>query len=820
VKPAGGPTAPAAIGAHPELLAPAGDRDCLRAAVAAGADAVYFGLREFSARSRAANFAPEELPEVMGYLRDHNVRGYLAMNTLVFSDELPRAAELIRLIAAAGPSAVIVQDLGLARLIRRMVPTLAIHASTQMTLTDARAIELARRELGIARVILPRELSLQQVRQIARATAAELEVFVHGALCIAYGGQCLASLALGGRSANRGECAQPCRLPYELRAAGDMDRKPPAQPADRSVSPEPRRARPYPLSPKDLAAWELLPELVRIGVRGFKIEGRLKGAPYVRAATGFYRRALDAALAGRPFEPSREELADLTQSFSRGFTRGFLAGTDHQDLVEGRSPKPQGLRVGTVVGRTARGVVVELEEALKPGDGVVFVEAKGKDPVLRDEQGGRIRAVKPGPGPNVELAFARGSINLAAVAVGSSVWKTGDPALTRRIRAGGEPARRAALAIEVQARAGGALRLTVRDAAGREARVSWPGPLRTAEKHPLTAALLREQLGRLGGTPFELGAVDAGDVDPVMVPKSVLNGLRREAVAKLLALRAAGARRELAEPDALEALRGAPRPPSPGAGDRDVSWSVLVRTAEQLKAALDWRPALVYGDPGDAGQYAKIVTTARASGQAVALATPRIIEPGEETPLRRIAECAPDAVLVRSSAALAFFLEQAPAPALVGDFALNAANELAAGLLAGLGLARLTPAADADWPQLRRMLARADPAIFEVVAYGHPPMFHVKHCVLAASRGRGRDCRDCGAPCRTARAELRDRKGVAHPVLADGLGRSTVFHGEARSAAGLLPAMRAAGIRHFRVELLNESAAQTAALLADCTKWS
>ena len=248
---------------RPELLAPAGDWDALRAAVANGADAVYFGLSNFNARHRATNFTLEELPEVMSFLHDRNVRGYVAFNTLIFSDELPEAVSFIQAIAAAGVDAVIVQDLGFARLLARMAPALPVHASTQMTLTEHRGIEFVRK-LGVQRVILARELSIDDIGSIANQTSMPLEVFVHGALCVAYSGQCLTSEALGGRSANRGQCAQACRLPYELIVDGQR----------RDLG-----DRAYLLSPQDLAAYDLVEPLVRLGVASFKIEGRLKGGP-------------------------------------------------------------------------------------------------------------------------------------------------------------------------------------------------------------------------------------------------------------------------------------------------------------------------------------------------------------------------------------------------------------------------------------------------------------------------------------------------------------------------------------------------------------
>jgi putative protease len=813
--------------AHPELLAPAGDWEALRAAVANGADAVYFGLGEFNARLRAANFTVEELPKVIRYLHDHNVKGYVTFNTLVFSEELARAVELLKAIAESGADAVIVQDMGVLRLVRRLAPSLPVHASTQMTLTEARGIEIAR-QLGVLRVILARELSVEQVRGVAEHSAyppagigargrvsgtgvpacpseVELEVFVHGALCVSYSGQCLASLALGGRSGNRGECAQACRLPYQVVVDGKLQE---------------RGDRLYPLSPQDLAAYERIEALANLGVRGFKIEGRLKGAAYVAAATQVYRAAIDAALEGRPFSLSAEHQAGLAQGFSRGFTHGFLDGVDHQALVSGRSPKSRGVRIGTVVAKTRGGIVVKAAEAaLKPGDGVVFDDGRSEE-----EPGGRIVAVRPvaGHDDRMELAFRREALSPRAVAVGSTVWKTDDPAVQRRLEqsyARDVVVRPAPLDARMHAVAGEPLRIVVSDDAGHHAEVTWERPLERAEKHPLSLGLLREQLGRLGGTPFELRSVEAEKLDPVMVPKSVLNGLRRRAVEALIEQREGAARHAIPEPNALETLRAEARGRRASQAEVAARLCVLVRTIEQMEAVLGWTPpapapgpAIVYCDFGDPGRYAEAVARGRAAGVAVGLATLRIIKPGEERFLEELLACRPDAILARNLAAIAFFRERAPGIPLVGDFSLNIANELAADTLAELGVTRLVPSHDLTWERTAAMLEWVGPERFEVIIHQHVPMFHTQHCLFAACLSKGKDRRTCGRPCRR-RVELRDRRGVAHPVLADGACRNTVFHAAAWSAAERVEEMTRAGIRHFRIELLRESARECTALL-------
>ena len=331
--------------ARPELLAPAGDRGCVRAAIENGADAVYFGLATgFNARARAKNFEVADLPALMSDLHRRGVQGYVTLNTLVFTSELAEVEQLVRQIAAAGVDAVLVQDLGLVRLIRAVCPDLPIHASTQMTMTSSQTIA-AIAELGIERVVLARECSLDEIRRIRRETTMPMEVFVHGALCVAYSGQCLTSESLGGRSANRGQCAQACRLPYDLVCDGrDVD----------------LGEQKYLLSPQDLAAYDLVPELIEAGVCSFKIEGRLKTPEYVANIVRHYRRAIDAAVAGRAAQFTPRDVEEMELSFSRGFSPGWLGRLRSQELVPATSSSKRGVLLGHVRGVRAGRVTVEL----------------------------------------------------------------------------------------------------------------------------------------------------------------------------------------------------------------------------------------------------------------------------------------------------------------------------------------------------------------------------------------------------------------------------------------------------------------------------
>ena len=851
----------------PELLAPAGDWEAMRAAVANGADAVYFGLSNFNARHRAANFELDELPRVIDYLHAHNVRGYVAFNTLIFSDELPEAVRFVRAVAEAGADAIIVQDLGLARLIGRLAPGLHVHGSTQMTLTEPLGIEFVKR-LGVRRVILARELSTNDVRRITAATDVPVEVFVHGALCVSYSGQCLTSEAIGGRSANRGQCAQACRLPYELIVDGEA----------RDLG-----DKAYLLSPQDLAAYDLIGDLTDLGVCSFKIEGRLKSGQYVAATTQTYRAAIDAAAARRPFALPRERELELAQSFSRGFSHGFLDGPDHQQLVHARFPKSRGVRVGRVVGRTAHGVLVELERQprgatgpqgivaggeLRAGDGVVFDEGHPE----QDEQGGRVASVRPvSPSPGtpgegrgegsrgqrgspqphqprqtltpalsrrtgrggqkgdhvIEITFDRGGVNLGAVSVGSLVWKTDDPALRRRLESTYRRdvvARRVPLAAEVVARAGAPLTIKVGDGEGRAVTVSWDKPLEVAQKYPLTLDVFREQFGRMGDSPFELTSVRGldGGTD-VMVPKSVLNDLRRQAVQQLLAVRDGAERRRIVEPDVLDRVRGeiADRFGATRGGEAGTPrLHVMARTLDQLRAAIGWKcpdtattPATVYCDFEDIRKYREAVSLARTAGVPVGLATVRVIKPGEEGLLKQVADCEPDVVLVRNLAGLSWFAARAPHLPQVADYSLNVSNEVTAALLADHGVARMVPSYDLSWRQMAAMLARFPAGRFEAVIHQHMPMFHMEHCVFCHALSSGTDHRTCGRPCDTHQVDLKDRAGARNPLVADVGCRNTVYNAAAQSAAEFVPRMKQMGIRDFRVELLRESPAEATPLL-------
>ena len=800
----------------PELLAPAGDWDCVRAAIENGADAVYFGLDAgFNARARATNFTLDDLPRLMQTLHLRGLKGYATLNTLVFSDELADFERVVAAVADAGVDAVLLQDVGAARLIRRIRPDLPLHASTQMTLTSAECIALAE-ELGMERVVVARELSIAEIVAIRQQTTMPLEVFVHGALCVAYSGQCLTSESLGGRSANRGQCAQACRLPYDLVCDG------------KEVDLGPQQ---YLLSPQDLAAYALAPELIAAGVSSFKIEGRLKTAEYVANITRHYRQAIDTAVAGKPVAFTPREVEEMELSFSRGFSPGWLQGCDHKMLVPATSSAKRGVRLGTVAEVRRDRVAVELATGLaggvKRGDGVAFACGPTSD----DSIGGRVYEVfdrgrsltEPATAGRVELTFGRDALDLTRIQPGQAVWKTDDPQLTARLRktfTGDVPLRRQPVDLHVTVAVGRPVRVTATTAAGGRCVVESGEPAQAATKHAIDADVLRSQLGRLGGTPFELREVVAEIEGAAMVPFSVLGKLRHEIVAGLSASVGGVETRGEGSPSRSDGPTGSDGPTvgrsSPSRSDGPTAalptLHVLVRSLDQLRTVLELGEHRLAADFADIRQYREAVEICRGAKATLLLATPRIQKPDELGIFRLLEKQSPDGVLVRNYAALRFFKDRCVP--VVGDFSLNVTNELTAEFFMAAGCDRVTASYDLNRDQLAGLVAATPPEWLEIVVHQHMPMFHMEHCVFCAVLSPGTNKTNCGRPCDEHVVKLRDRIGVEHPLTADVGCRNTLFNAVPQSAAEAVPLLRARGVAWFRIELLDEPADEIRRIVA------
>ena len=850
----GGPAWEIAPGSprQPELLSPAGDWACARAAVENGADAIYFGLDRHNARLRANNFTARDLPQLMDFLHGRGVRGYACFNTLIFAHEMAEAGQCLRSMISAGVDAILVQDIGICRLIRQWSPDVPIHASTQMTITSAAGVELAR-ELGCSLVVLARECSLKDIARLQatlteRGTQLPLEVFIHGALCVAYSGQCLTSEALGGRSANRGVCAQACRMPYELVCDGHV---------------MPLGDRRYLLSPQDLAGLEVLPDLIHLGVASLKIEGRLKTPEYVASITRIYRQALDrianlrsvsgavkADAVGCPSEAaghasrwpiaSLDELTrslsaatryDMEMAFSRGLHTGWFHGINNQELIHARFGKKRGVFLGVICRVQGQRVILSLQGPLKAGDGVVFDAGRPEEA----EEGGRVYTVQM-HSDKAALSFGQGDIDFGRLHVGDKVWKTSDPDLERRLRrsySAGAPQFRRPITIEAHGRIGQPLRLVLRDELGHVVEAVSAMSLSRAEKQALTSDRLQEQLGRLGGTAFRLETLRNHLESNVMLPVSELNRLRRQMVAHLESLRVQPNRWTLYEhpkrdtPGKTSAAQTAD--PLPHSDASEPNLAVLIRDLAQLDAVLCDGVETLYCEFEDPKNYREAVrrfrghqtglrkpsTGVRSSqdptSYGIFAAPPRIFKPGERWILEQIRSCGADGYLMRNYDHLRFFTTGQR----IGDYSLNITNELTAGYFVhSCKLQRVTASYDLNTKELEGLLRAAPAHWFEITLHQHMPMFHMEHCVFCAFLSLGTDYTNCARPCDRHKVALRDRVGAHHRVLADAGCRNTVFNALAQTGAEAVPRLRALGARWFRLEFLDETPDQVQRILA------
>jgi putative protease len=764
----------------PEILAPVGTWDMLRAAVHNGADAVYMGMPGFNARGRAATLDIDELRAMIEYAHLYGVKVFLAFNILIFERELSDVIDALHEVLPLRPDAFIVQDIGLAALIRSMAPEQAVHASTQMTVTNPEAIKLTE-DLGMERYVLGREVSIPEMAKIKAATNKELEVFVHGALCVSYSGQCLTSESLGGRSANRGQCAQSCRLPYDLIVDGKK----------RDLGP-----KSYLVSPEDLCGLEDVPRLVELGIESFKIEGRLKSPEYVATTVRAYKEHSVEQLNESDVARHKNDMARI---YSRGFFNGWFDGVNHQKLVPAHVSSHHGLYLGTVQSVSRDEILIDTDEQILGGDGVVFVDIDSKE-----ELGSTVfhaRSDKLG----TRLSFSK-NFGTTKVREGMHAYLNSSPHLESAVkRSFTDKAflKHIPLTLNVSGRVGASLVITATDRDGNSTTVQSNTPLQEANKAPLTKESLAAELGALGGTIFNLNTLDVGIEGSCFLHGRELKELRRAFVGELEKIRSTRAAIQIRSKDEMTQWCAENR--ASAAPTQAPALNVLVREIEQLDGLAGLPITTVFLDFEFGKEYATAAEKVRAMGYKVGIATTRVLKPGELAHLTVIQRIKPDEVLVRNLGALEYLKDSGLT--LVGDFSLNTSNSITAKYLLAKGLSRICPSYDLNGEQLLELASSCDASKLEVTAHHYIPAFHMEHCVFAAFLSNGTSYKDCGRPCEKHRVELRDTKGALHPLKADAECRNTMFNGVPQSAGKLIPALRERGVSTFRVDGLFEDAA-------------
>lgn len=775
--------------AIPELLAPAGSLDAVRAAVANGANAVYCGASKFNARDDGAQLTLDELEQACLIAHERGARIYLTLNILIKPSEMADALAYLGECIDRGVDAAIVQDVGLIRMIQQVYPEFEIHGSTQLTVHDESGAKVMER-LGINRIVLARENSLEDIRSIRAAVPnLGLETFVHGALCISYSGQCYMSGMISERSANRGSCAQSCRKDYVLRDALS------AEELDRG----------YLISAKDLGAWEHLAEIAEAGVGCLKIEGRKKKPEFVATVTKGYREFLQRVERGTFAEPTFEEVQPLVQIFSRGFTGGMYGGREGREYITRTQPDNRGLELGVVVGFENGEVIVEVRAPIAERDGLGFEPPAGGHLESTGFAAGPVRTLTKRDGLWKQAIKAR-----KTVPVGWKVVRNAQVSLLESARAtfegvGQGKRRRVGLSVRCFGSAGSALK-AVFAAGDEQVEVRSEMPLASAQKRSLDVAQLREQFGRLGESPFVLGDLDAAGVAPgLFLPVSELNRMRQEATEQLME------RRGWAQ-DSIVAERGERIAQAIGASIAQRSLQVPVASQASLIAEV-WRiedadAALAAGadeivfDPflrhpfPAVTQLTALVARIAGAGRLFRLRLPTIVRPAERKKIDKwLALGTP---LVTGHLGLVADLAAAGRD-VRADYAVNCFNVQSAAEFFALGASGITPSVELTADEIVEIVAPWGGAGFDVLVHGRPEGMTLEHCVLSAAFDRTpTHCRDLCTKQHTD-TRLTDPAGYEFPVATDYACRNRLLHSRPIEASEFLPRLWAMGIRQYRL---------------------
>jgi putative protease len=790
--------------AIPELLAPAGSLDAVRAALANGADAVYLGAERFNARDEGAQLTLEELGEACRLAHERGRRVYLTLNILLKPAELADALLFLGEAIGHGIDAAIVQDVGLVRLIQRVYPGFELHGSTQMTVHDETGARVIA-ELGIERVVLARENTLDDIRAI-RAAVPELglESFVHGALCISYSGQCYMSGMISERSANRGSCAQSCRKDYvltDLATGAELDRG-------------------YLISARDLAATEHLAAIADAGIGCLKVEGRKKRPEYVATVTSGYRAFLDRLAEGDRTAPSPADVEPLVQIYSRGFTGGMYGGRQGRTYVTREHADNRGAELGVVVARAGRELVIETSAPLRPGDGVGFEEPGRRGGASVGFTVDDVRTVDGGPPLRQALRLP----SRLDVGEGWRVVRSHDAALVTRAQASyaalpsGIRQRKTRLDVRLFGAAGAPLK-AVFVADGETVTVRSDAPLAPATKRALDDAVLREHLGRLGESPFVLAALELrGLADGLFLPISEINHLRQQAIEELMQRRdwareAALAERRATVDAAIASVSS--EAPSHEASVRRAPFDLVasVFTVDGARLAAAAGATTVVLDPflrHPAPPLARVRALAaelEEQGITLRLRTPTIVRPEE----RRSVEKWLDLELPLLSGHLGLVAELARRGCdVVADYAVNCFNQHTAAELFRLGARRITLSVELTTDELLAVAAPWDGEGFDVLLYGRPEGMTIEHCVLSAAFDREpTTCRDLCVQKHT-NVELTDPAGYRFPVATDAACRNRLLHSRPVEGGEYLPRLWRGGVRnvHLLFNVAGEPIAQ------------
>ena len=771
-----------------ELLAPAGSWEALEAAVNAGADAVYMGGKAFGARAYASNFDEEEMARAVYFAHMHHVRLYITVNTLVDDSELGELAEYLRFLSNVGIDGIIVQDLGVIRLAQKIVPELPLHASTQMTITNSSGVDFAV-SAGMERSVLARELSLKEIEAACRR-GTEIETFIHGALCVCYSGQCLMSSLIGGRSGNRGRCAQPCRLPYKLLNDNDEDML------------QGKDAGQYLLSPKDMNTLAILPKLIEAGVVSYKIEGRMKRPEYVAVVVDAYRRAIDSYLAGDYHVPA-EDLANIEQIFNRDFTTAYMEKRPGRTMMSDRRPNNRGVLIGRVakLDKQRNKAVIKLDKELHLGDGLEFwVSVGGRVGTTVTEMLAKGQNVQSaGVGEQVTIDVPNG------VRLNDRVFRTLDSRLMSYAQQffGPEAKKRIPVKALVTAKLGEPMTVVLRDDEGNIGYGVTDFIVEAARKRALDDAVVRKQIDRLGTTEYYLESLVFEHDENVMVPMSEMNEARRmacEALDKARLERFAPPRKR------VHSVTEQLVPSAHKIRHNEAVLTVHCDSVKKVNVALQAgaERILFGGDcfnhvlPSEA-DYTKVAQLVKKEGRELAFATPRIVKEAQFGYFDKLfalwETLAPDYVYINNNGL--WPLAKKYKLNLVADISLNLFNSQTLQFWGEQGAQGAVLSAELTMAQVEH-LASVSPIPLECMIQGRLEMMVSEYCVGGSFLGE----LDKGA-CRFNCAEklyLGDRKDARFPIATDQFCRMHILNAHELSMVANVQHMQEIGVASLRID--------------------
>ena len=751
-----------------ELLAPVGSFEALKAAVQNGANAVYLGGKDFGARASANNFDRDELKEAVKYAHIRGVQVFVTTNTLRKENEIEDFLEYAKFLYDIDVDAIILQDIGMARLIKRELPDFELHASTQMvahSLEDVKYLE----SVGFDRVVLAREVTVEEIKYICDNCKADIEVFVHGALCVCYSGQCLMSSMIGNRSGNRGRCAQPCRQRYEL--------------IDVYTGEVVNSNGDYLLSPRDLNAIEEIDKVIDAGVHSLKIEGRMKRPEYVATVIDGYRKTIDEYLATNKLNVSDETINDLYTIFNRRFTKGLLLGDVGKDMMNSQLPNNQGLYVGTVVdyNKKAKRLKIKLANTLKKGDGINL----GGGTIGRIIKNGNIETIGY-KGETIELDF------VGEARKGQIVFKTSDSELMDRVQATFTQDKEFVKNIidaKITIKLGQKPILTLKDRHSNEATIEGDKIVEEAMKVALSKEKVETQLRKLGNTPYELDLLEIELDDNVSLPISLLNQMRRDCIELLDKERVSIKNRKYKN-------KIVKYKPVLYNRNKQQEISVKVKNLEQLESALECGVDRIYYE--DTNTIDKAMSLAMKYNKKVIYSAPRIIRNKEYNHLAKANNAGVESVQVGNYGSIDYFKDKK----LNIDYYLNAFNSETINYYKEIGADTLCISQELNINEIKETIKYTDINI-ESVVYGYTPLMITEYCPMGVIV---RDCKKDKrvAKCKESIYALRNSKGDEFRVSQDIFCRSTIYNSNVTCMLDNLYELHEIGINVLRLDFTLE----------------